>query len=688
MKRFLFFAAAALGMFAAFSCTKEEKEEILTLNSTTYTVSNAGAVQTISFTASTDWTMVSEAEWISLDKASGIAGPATVTMTIAANTDYTDRSGKVVLTMADKVTEFKINQTELKDFGTAASIEIDAKEQEVTIGVKANVEYTVTVDEAAKDWIEVVKTKAAPTEGTIVLHVSANTGLAPRTGMFTIAADGTSQEYTITQAAEYIPATEASALYLRNRQSIYNSEMWAYTTFGQFAVILKTEEGEEIRLVLNNARTDEMENELGIGKALIDGTYAVDATATNADMTFAIKSTDGHEEYYTTILSGQKEISIVDGEINVSTEDGKVTITAILVDAAEALHRYSFQGALEVVDDSYGANADTPNFYNTYNTYYTTKANEWVVSLYFSEDGKNPEEYVRYITFHLYGQAGEFDGKDLPEGTFNLAELAADATLPYLNGITIANPMTFDCSAYTADMNQAVPDYSKGGSVTVKKNDDGTYSFDFDITFKGIAYDYETWELVETGTVVGYKHSVKKVYVPDGKMEMSPCPDGDIVATSIFNSKYIGLWFGDAMNNGGNSFVLGFSGSAINYNYEIYLAINTSGDWTFEKNFAGKYCTTPIPAGRYEFSAEGAVGSVMPVKYGSALYCYVKNYYTGTQMKICGGYVDIAADKLTYNLQLKAGDQIYTMTGSHPAEMNYSRDYSSRAKNLKLYTVE
>ncbi len=687
MKRFLFFAAAALGMFAAFSCTKEEKEEILTLNSTTYTVSNAGAVQTISFTASTDWTMVSEAEWISLDKTSGIAGPATVTMSIAANTDYADRSGKVVLTMADKVTEFKINQTELKDFGTAASIEIDAKEQEVTIGVKANVEYTVTVDEAAKDWIEVVKTKAAPTEGTIVLHVSANTGLAPRTGMFTIAADGTSQEYTITQAAEYIPATEASALYLRNRQSIYNSEMWAYTTFGQFAVILKTEEGEEIRLVLNNARTDEMENELGIGKALIDGTYAVDATATNADMTFAIKSTDGHEEYYTTILSGQKEISIIDGEINVSTEDGKVTITAILVDAAEALHRYSFQGALEVIDDSYGANADTPNFYNTYNTYYTTKANEWVVSLYFSEDGKNPEEYVRYITFHLYGQAGEFDGKDLPEGTFNLAELAADETLPYLNGITIANPMTFDCSAYTADMNQAVPDYSKGGSVTVKKNDDGTYSFDFDITFKGIAYDYETWELVETGTVVGYKHSVKKVYVPDGKMEMSPCPDGDFVAKSVFHSSYVGMWYGDAMGNGGNSLVVGFSGSAINNNYEMYLALNVE-KWTWEANFAGRYCANPIPSGRYEFSAEGAVNSIIPVKYGSLVYCYVKNYYTGTQMKICGGYIDISADKFTYNLQLKAGDQTYTMTGSHPAQVNYFRDYSSRAKNLKLYTVE
>ena len=74
--------------------------------------------------------------------------------------------------------------------------------------------------------------------------------------------------------------------------------------------------------------------------------------------------------------------------------------------------------------------------------------------------------------------------------------------------------------------------------------------------------------------------------------------------------------------------------------------------------------------------------------YWNKMNCYVKNYYTGTQMNICGGYIDIAADKFTYNLQLKAGDKVYTMTGSHPAELYYFRDYSSRAKNLKLYTVE
>lgn len=686
MKRLFLFAAAVLGMFAAFSC--QEKEEILTLTSTTYTVSNAGSVQTISFNASTDWTMVSEAEWISLDKTSGIAGPATVTMTVAANTDYADRSAKVVLTMADKITEFKVNQTELKGFGTSASLEIDAKEQDVTVGVKSNVEYTVTVDEDAKDWIEVVKTKAAPTEGTIVLHVSANTGLAPRTGKFTIAADGTSQDYQIIQSAEYIPASEASALYLRNRQRVYDNANWEFTGFGQFAIILKTEENEEIRLVVNNARRDGDYNELGIGSALIDGSYEVDATATNADKTFSIKTTDGHELYYTTILAGEKEISVIDGEINISTaEDGTVTITAILVDAAEALHRYSYQGKIEVVDASYGGNAESPAFYNTYNTYYTTKANEWDVQIYISEDGKKPEEYVRYASIHFFGPAGETDGKEIPEGKYTLAELAADATSSYLNGITIANPMTMSLSVYTDDNNEAFPDYSKGGYITVSRNDNGTYNFEFDVTLKGMGYN-DMWELVETGTVIEYKKTLKDVYVPESYVANVPCPDGDFVASSIFYSKYIGMWYGDAMGNGGNTFVLGFSGGAINYNYELYLGLNVSGDWTFEKNFAGKYCTNPIPAGRYEFSAEGAVNSIIPVKYGTMVYCYVKNLYTGTQMKICGGYVDITADKFTYNLQLKAGEKVYTMTGSHPAELSYFRDYSSRAKNLKLYTVE
>ena len=185
---------------------------------------------------------------------------------------------------------------------------------------------------------------------------------------------------------------------------------------------IKTEENEEIRLVVNNARRDGDYNELGIGSALIDGSYEVDATATNADKTFSIKTTDGHELYYTTILAGEKEISVIDGEINISTaEDGTVTITAILVDAAEALHRYSYQGKIEVVDASYGGNAESPAFYNTYNTYYTTKANEWDVQIYISEDGKKPEEYVRYASIHFFGPAGETDGKELPEGKFTLA---------------------------------------------------------------------------------------------------------------------------------------------------------------------------------------------------------------------------------------------------------------------------
>lgn len=247
--------------------------------------------------------------------------------------------------------------------------------------------------------------------------------------------------------------------------------------------------------------------------------------------------------------------------------------------------------------------------------------------------------------------------------------------------------MTMSLSVYTDDNNEAFPDYSKGGYITVSRNDNGTYNFEFDVTLKGMGYN-DMWELVETGTVIEYKKTLKDVYVPESYVANVPCPDGDFVASSVFSSKYIGMWYGDAMGNGGNSFVLGFSGGAINNNYELYLGLNVSGDWTFEKNFAGKYCTTPIPAGRYEFSAEGAVNSIIPVKYGTMVYCYVKNYYTGTQMNICGGYIDIAADKFTYNLQLKAGDKVYTMTGSHPAELYYVRDYSSRAKNLKLYTVE
>lgn len=691
MKRLALLAAAAMTLLSVFSCSKEEpKEDILTMNSTTYTVSNAGAEQTIAFTATADWTISSDAEWITLDKTSGVAGAATVKMTIAPNTDYSERNGKVILTMADKQSVFNVKQTELKGFASAMNMTIDASEQDVAVDVNSNLEYTVAVEEAAQNWISITQTKAAPVEGKIILHVAANTGIGPRTGSFTVSTSECSQTYTITQSAEYTPAQSASALYLRNRQNIYDNENWAYTTFGQFAVILETETGEKVTLVLNNARTDADGKELGIGKALIAGTYEVDATAVNADKTFSIKSTNGKEKYYTTIAEGEREIAVIDGEINVeAAEDGTYTITATLMDAAEALHRYSYQGKIEVADDSFGALCyDNPAFYNTYYTYFTTKANQWNVTLYVSEDGKADDEYVRYITLTLYGPAGDNDGKNLPDGTFKLEEPSSDATLSYACGTTIANPMTFTVSAYTADGNPAKVDFSKGGSVVVTKYADGTYDFDLKASFIGTKYDDETWSYVETGKTFNYAKTLSKVYVPEGNVTMIPYPDGDAVAKTVFTSQYVGLWFGDAMGNGGNCFVIGFSGSAVNNNYEIYLALNIDGEWEYVKNFNNRYCNSPLPYGKYEFSAEGAKGSIIPVKYGTNVYCYVKNTYTGTKMSICGGSITLTASTITYDLKVKAGTETYSFTGSHDATLYYHRDMSKNKSYLKLYTVE
>ena len=129
-----------------------------------------------------------------------------------------------------------------------------------------------------------MSTKAAPTEGTVKVHVAANTELAPRTGSFTITAPGFSQTYTVVQAASWTPAATAEAIYIGNSQSIYDGETWLINLHQQYVVKMATEAGDQVTLVLNK------KGELKDGvfaffptDKIPAATYEIDATAKKED---------------------------------------------------------------------------------------------------------------------------------------------------------------------------------------------------------------------------------------------------------------------------------------------------------------------------------------------------------------------------------------------------------------------
>ena len=81
------------------------------------------------------------------------------------------------------------------------------------------------------------------------------------------------------------------------------------------------------------------------------------------------------------IVTDKREVLVYDGTVTVAEENGAYTITAILIDAAGEQHSYSYAGTLEMTTDFCGGGGEV-NWKNTFDTYFTTKANGWSVYFY------------------------------------------------------------------------------------------------------------------------------------------------------------------------------------------------------------------------------------------------------------------------------------------------------------------
>lgn len=288
MKRF-FYVAAALSLLAV-SCKEEIKEDVLEVVSSSTVVGVEGTTQALKFTTNNPWSITCDQTWVTFDKQSGDAGDGAVNMTVAANDTYEGRSAKVTVKAGSKSHVLSVTQFGKTEFGTAVSLSVTSQAQNITIPVISNVEYSVNVSEDSKDWITIVKTKSAPTDGEIVLGISANTELFPRTGGFEIVAGATVQKYVVTQNSDFTPMSKAEAIYLGSLQDIYDEESYSFNTFRQFAVVLSDDADNKVVLALN-ASMDADKTVVPVGE------YSVDATATHANGTFSLKSTGGHEKH-------------------------------------------------------------------------------------------------------------------------------------------------------------------------------------------------------------------------------------------------------------------------------------------------------------------------------------------------------------------------------------------------------
>ena len=153
------------------------------------TVSNQAGEVTISFTSSDAWTASSNVDWISLDQKSGTAGSATIKAQVAQNTTYDQRNGAITIKAGSVNKQLTITQKQLDALTLSTNkIEAPAEGVESTIDVKANIAYQVKVEDACKNWVTILKTKALETYH-VVLKIVENSDLEKREGKVTIFSD-------------------------------------------------------------------------------------------------------------------------------------------------------------------------------------------------------------------------------------------------------------------------------------------------------------------------------------------------------------------------------------------------------------------------------------------------------------------------------------------------------------------
>lgn len=166
MKRIVCQLFVALGfVLLVASC---QKAPFLTLNSPrSYTFTGDGGTQSITFACNRDWNVSYSEPWLQVSPSSGSAsdGEVTVKITCAANTTYDPRSAAVTIKVEELSEAVSISQDgELGLFVSPKSFDLTYAEQTIEVEVQKNVQYSISIDEAGKNWITHIGTKGLSSE--------------------------------------------------------------------------------------------------------------------------------------------------------------------------------------------------------------------------------------------------------------------------------------------------------------------------------------------------------------------------------------------------------------------------------------------------------------------------------------------------------------------------------------------
>ena len=182
----------------------------VTLNETSVSLTGEGS-KAVTFTSATDWKAAVASDgssWLTVSPTSGSAGTTSVTVKAKANPAYDDRETTFTITGTGKdgsTSTGTVHVTQAATLGMVVeqkAFEVPAAGGTVTVKVKANTDYTYTIDASGQGWITETTTRAL-TEYVHTFKVDANDRYDSRQGTITFknTKTGETDQVTITQDA-------------------------------------------------------------------------------------------------------------------------------------------------------------------------------------------------------------------------------------------------------------------------------------------------------------------------------------------------------------------------------------------------------------------------------------------------------------------------------------------------------
>lgn len=214
----LFQLLAALFMLCFLaSC---EQETILNIDQTSVTIPDTGGSQSITITANKPWNINSDQSWCKVSPTSGEeTNNSQITIICEQNTSYDARFCNIVITCAELKKTVTVAQSE--NYGLLISPTeylISDAAQQVNIEVKSNVQFSVTVEDGSKDWIQHSATKGL-ISNTVVLDITENKSYDSREGRVRISQTDGSLFSTIK-----IKQAQRDTIHVDNRELTINSK--------------------------------------------------------------------------------------------------------------------------------------------------------------------------------------------------------------------------------------------------------------------------------------------------------------------------------------------------------------------------------------------------------------------------------------------------------------------------------